>query len=75
MLADAAARAANLSGLGRVVLSGGCFANRLLLARISDMLHRSGVAVHVHRHVPTGDGGIALGQAVSAAARLSRGMI
>jgi hydrogenase maturation protein HypF len=59
----------------RVALTGGCFANRLLLARTSDMLQDAGVAVHVHRHVPTGDGGIALGQAVSAAARLSRGSI
>lgn len=72
MLADAARRTAKLSGLGDVVLSGGCFANRLLLGRISDILQRSGVAVHVHRRVPTGDGGIALGQAVSAAARLAK---
>jgi hydrogenase maturation protein HypF len=50
-----------------VVLTGGCFQNR----RLSEsLLARLGAqfAVYLHRRVPPGDGGIALGQAVVAAA-------
>ena len=54
-----------------VVLSGGCFAN----ARLVDEVLRGleGVEVHLPRRVPPGDGGLALGQAVVAAARLLEG--
>jgi hydrogenase maturation protein HypF len=57
-------------GAGRlpVVLSGGCFQN----ARLAETI-RAGLVpeftVHLHERVPPGDGGIALGQAVVAAAR------
>lgn len=57
------------SGLNRVALSGGCFQNRLLLAGCLDALREAGFEVFSHRLVPTNDGGIALGQAVSAGAR------
>jgi hydrogenase maturation protein HypF len=52
-----------------VVLTGGCFQNPRLAEGV---LHRlgSGVDVRLHRHVPCGDGGIALGQAVVADAVL-----
>jgi hydrogenase maturation protein HypF len=73
MYAAAAIRAAEAAGLSRVALSGGCFANGILTERITDVLYNAGLAVFVHREVPTGDGGIALGQAVVAAERLQRG--
>jgi hydrogenase maturation protein HypF len=57
-------------GAGRipVVLSGGCFQN----ARLAETIQRglaSEFRVHLHERVPPGDGGIALGQAMVAAAR------
>jgi len=72
-LAFGVERVAERSGLERVLLSGGCFANRLLLARLWSLLRRSGLDVYIQHRVPAGDGGIALGQAVAAAARLERG--
>jgi hydrogenase maturation protein HypF len=57
-------------GAGRlpVVLSGGCFQNARLVESIQAGLVPE-FAVHLHERVPPGDGGIALGQAVVAAAR------
>ncbi len=72
MLAAAAGEAAKETGLKRVALSGGCFANGLLSVRIWHHLRRRGLEVFIHERVPTGDGGLALGQAVVAAARLRR---
>lgn len=57
-------------GLSRVVLSGGVFANDLLLTQAVERLERSGFEVFVPREVPPGDGGIALGQVLVAQARL-----
>jgi hydrogenase maturation protein HypF len=73
MLADAAEHLAEREKLQRVVLSGGCFANGLFTTELTDRLARAGLEVYTHRQVPTTDGGIALGQAVVAAARLRRG--
>ena len=54
-----------------VVLTGGCFQNALLAERTLERL--SGRRVYLQRRVPTGDGGLALGQAVVAAAKKSGG--
>jgi hydrogenase maturation protein HypF len=61
------------TGVNRVVLSGGCFQNRILLEGLLDRLAGAGIEVLIHRRVPTNDGGIALGQAVAAAAREKAG--
>jgi hydrogenase maturation protein HypF len=45
-----------------VVLSGGCFQNRLLSGRVAARLSAAGFRVYTHQEVPPGDGGIALGQ-------------
>lgn len=75
MLADVVEYAAARTGIRRAVLSGGCFANRLLLESLTDRLIQRGLTVFSHREVPTGDGGIALGQAVVAAERVRRGLV
>jgi len=53
-------------GVERVVLSGGCFQNRVLAERAIEALEAAGFAVFRHLRVPPNDGGIALGQAVAA---------
>ena len=74
-LADATARAcldaAERHGAGTVVLSGGVFQNRRLLALTTTALDAAGVRVLTARSVPPNDGGIAFGQAAVAAARMA----
>jgi hydrogenase maturation protein HypF len=53
--------------LNRVVLSGGCFQNSLLLKGLIGQLEAQHFEVFAHRQVPANDGGIALGQALVAA--------
>lgn len=71
MLADAATVACEITGLGTVGVSGGCFANRMLLARLVELLEQRSLRVLYHRQVPCGDGGLAFGQAVVAAANMT----
>jgi hydrogenase maturation protein HypF len=54
--------------LNRVVLSGGCFQNSVLLKGLIGQLESQNFEVFAHRHVPANDGGIALGQAIVAGA-------
>ncbi len=68
-----ASLARDRTGLGVLALSGGCFMNRYLLARLVRLLQADGFTVLTHRTVPTNDACIALGQAVSAAARIAAG--
>lgn len=68
--AKLAAELARVDGLSAVTLSGGCFQNRLLLEGLMQALKNEGLEACAHERVPTNDGGIALGQAVSAAAQL-----
>lgn len=51
------------TGIDRVVLSGGCMQNRLLLETLIRQMHTRGFSVHAGALVPMNDGGIALGQA------------
>lgn len=58
------------TGLERVVLAGGVFQNDLLLGDLVARLEACDFEVFVPREVPVGDGGISLGQALVARARL-----
>jgi hydrogenase maturation protein HypF len=58
-------QAAAAGGRLPVVLTGGCFQNAFLSEQISTELSGS-FKVYLHGHVPPGDGGLALGQALVA---------
>ena len=60
------------TGIERVALSGGVFQNELLTLRVLKGLRAADLVPFIHRRVPTNDGGISLGQAIIASARLSK---
>ena len=66
-LAEMAQEIAEYFGLDGIMLSGGCFQNALLTKRVYNRLHKAGFTVYLHKEVPSGDGGIALGQIFVAA--------
>ena len=66
-LAAGIVRVAQVAGLPRVVLTGGCFQNGLLLSLARQRLEQAGFTVYSHSLVPPSDGGLSLGQAVVAA--------
>lgn len=68
MLARAAELVVQRTGYRRIVLSGGCFHNVRLRGGLLATLRSRGMAVAAHQRVSTGDAGLALGQAVIAAA-------
>lgn len=58
------------TGIREVALSGGVWQNITLLRRTLSLLQVEGFRVYIHHQVPANDGGLALGQAVIAAARM-----
>jgi hydrogenase maturation protein HypF len=54
-------------------MSGGVFQNVLLVNKTCRLLRAAGFEVFTHLRVPTNDGGISLGQAAVANARLKSG--
>jgi hydrogenase maturation protein HypF len=71
LIANIARRIRDERRLNRVVLSGGVFQNMFLLEETSQLLRSYGFEVFTHSRVPTNDGGISLGQAAVANARLA----
>jgi len=59
------------TGIGRVVLSGGVFQNKLLSEGIHTLLTENKFHVFTQRLAPPNDGGIALGQAIIAGRSIS----
>jgi len=62
-LADWTVAAAEATGLGLVVLSGGCFMNRVLSTAVGCHLEGMGLTVLEAAELPPNDGGLAAGQA------------
>ncbi|MCX7923885.1 MAG: carbamoyltransferase HypF [Clostridia bacterium] len=60
------------TGLNKVALAGGVFQNITLLEGSVKSLEGNGFKVYVHCNVPSNDGGIALGQAAIAAAKINK---
>lgn len=70
-LADLIIQVARRVGVPQVVLTGGCFQNGYLTGRAFRLLEGAGFRPFVHQRVPPNDGGIALGQIVIGARRLT----
>ncbi len=71
-VADVAAALRDEYGLETVALGGGCFQNITLLNKLVPTLKGAGFKVLIHERVPTNDGGLSLGQAAVALARLEK---
>jgi hydrogenase maturation protein HypF len=71
-LSNAARAIACRNNVRRVALSGGVMQNQILLEGLHRRLVADGFDVLAHRTAPANDGGLALGQAVIAAAALAR---
>lgn len=67
-VAELAVSAAGAAGVNVVCLSGGVFANALLLTGVTRLVRAAGLTVLRNERVPAGDGGISYGQAAIAAA-------
>jgi len=72
MIVDSAVSLAALNGCSTAVMSGGVFQNRLLCERVMGLSAGRGVRFLMHKTVPPNDGGVSLGQAQIAAARIAR---
>ncbi len=60
------------SSVKQIVLSGGVFQNELLAQLLESQLQKQGLSVLRPAKIPCNDGGISLGQAMIAAARILR---
>jgi len=67
------AATAEWMGVDRVVLTGGCFQNGVLLSLAARELRSSRFEVVTHCRIPPNDGGLAVGQAMVAAHQLMEG--
>ncbi len=65
----------NSSGINKVVLSGGCFQNKILYIKLKSKLQNKGFQIYSGNNIPVNDGGIALGQLAIAAHKLNNGLI
>jgi hydrogenase maturation protein HypF len=75
MILSAAVQLRSETGIKQVALSGGVWQNITLLRRTLSLLENASFQVYIHREVPTNDGGLSLGQAAVAAARMRAGYV
>ena len=68
--ANTAQKLASEAEIDKIVLSGGVFNNNLILTGMIKALEENNLKVSTHSKVPAGDGGICLGQVVSAGAQM-----
>ncbi len=61
-LADGITKIAKAQNIKEIALSGGTFNNRVLTLILKEKLENEGFKVYINEKVPSGDGGIALGQ-------------
>jgi len=66
--AAATVRVSQTTGIEKIVFSGGVFNNDIILNHMIKIFEEKNFTVYTHTTVPTGDGGICLGQVVVAAA-------
>lgn len=66
---------AERAAIKQIVLSGGCFQNRILSRLVTETLEQAGFQVYLAAKIPANDGGIALGQAAFVASAAQRGEI
>ena len=71
MVRDVAILISQEKGIREVVLSGGCFQNRLLSDLTVALVTAADLRCFTHRQVPCNDGGISLGQAAVAHGKLA----
>lgn len=69
-IAEICRQLSRTDGIRNVCLSGGTFQNLYLLKRTVGLLRDAGLEVYLHAKVPANDGGLCLGQAMIANARL-----
>ena len=69
-IAEMAQQLCQRENLARVVLSGGCMQNQLLLRGLITQLSKQNIEVFFPQQIPANDGGIALGQAMVASAKI-----
>ena len=67
MLAELILLIAKKYNIKQITLSGGCFNNRILTEKATNLLESDGFEVYINNIVPSGDQGICLGQAYLAA--------
>lgn len=70
VIVDLARRAADLTGIRDVALSGGVFMNRIVLEGALRGLYEAGFSPLAHKRLPTNDGAVSFGQAVVAWSRI-----
>jgi hydrogenase maturation protein HypF len=75
MILSAASQLRSETGITQVALSGGVWQNITLLRRTLSLLQNASFQVYIHREVPPNDGGLSLGQAAIAAARMRVGYV
>lgn len=63
MIVQVSEQARSEKQIEQIVLTGGCFVNKILVGKTVQQLRDREFKVYINNQVPTGDGGLALGQA------------